>query len=150
MINVRTIKKLADGDGLTLKNGKIKRYKSGYQVATNGVEVISPEMAIQAVREFKGNCGVWLENGRYYIDISKRVSTKREAVEIGKKCNQLSIYRWRGNPACICSYNGILTFTFSSISQELVIPIPGMNIYSFSLIHYHFNQMNCLAGAWRN
>lgn len=52
MINIRTIKKLADGDGLTLKNGKIKRYKSGYQVATNGVEVISPEMAIQAVREF--------------------------------------------------------------------------------------------------
>lgn len=84
MINIRTIKKLADGDGLTLKNGKIKRYKSGYQVATNGVEVISPEMAIQAVREFKGTCGVWLENGRYYIDISKRVSTKREAVEIGK------------------------------------------------------------------
>ena len=36
MINIRTIKKLADGDGLTLKNGKIKRYKSGYQVATNG------------------------------------------------------------------------------------------------------------------
>ena len=101
MINIRTIKKLADGDGLTLKNGKIKRDKNGYQVATNGVEVISPEMAIQAVREFKGNCGVWLENGRYYIDISKRVSTKREAVEIGKKCNQLSIYRWRGNPACI-------------------------------------------------
>ena len=55
MINIRTIKKLADGDGLTLKNGKIKRYKSGYQVATNGVEVLSPEMAIQAVREFKGN-----------------------------------------------------------------------------------------------
>nr|DAM76017.1 MAG TPA: hypothetical protein [Caudoviricetes sp.] len=25
-----------------------------------------------------------------------------------------------------------------------------MSIYSFSLIHYHFNQMNCLAGAWRN
>nr|DAT74669.1 MAG TPA: hypothetical protein [Caudoviricetes sp.] len=21
---------------------------------------------------------------------------------------------------------------------------------SSSLIHYHFNQMNCLAGAWRN
>ena len=101
MINIRTIRKLADGDGLTLKNGKIRRYKSGYQVATNGVEVISPEMAIQAVREFKGTCGVWLENGRYYVDISKRVSTKREAVEIGKKCNQLSIYRWRGNPACL-------------------------------------------------
>ena len=101
MINIRTIRKLSDGDGLTLKNGKVKRYKSGYQVATNGVEVLSPEMAIQAVREFKGTCGVWVENGKYYIDISKRVSTKHEAVEIGKKCNQLSIYRWRGNQAVI-------------------------------------------------
>lgn len=101
MINIRTIRKLSNGDGLTLKNGKIRRYKSGYQVATNGVEVLSPEMAIQAVREFKGTCGVWVENGRYYIDISKRVSTKREAVEIGNAHNQLSIYRWRGNQAVI-------------------------------------------------
>lgn len=101
MINIRTIKKLSNGDGLTLKNGKIKRYKSGYQVATNGVEVLSPEMAIQAVREFKGTCGIWVENGRYYVDISHRVSTKREAVEIGKAHNQLSIYRWRGNQAVI-------------------------------------------------
>lgn len=101
MINIRTIRKLSNGDGLTLKNGKIRRYKSGYQVATNGVEVLSPEMAIQAVREFKGNCGVWVENGRYYVDISKRVSTKREAVEIGKAHAQLSIYRWRGNQAVI-------------------------------------------------
>ena len=39
MINIRTIRKLSNGDGLTLKNGKIKRYKSGYQVATNGVAI---------------------------------------------------------------------------------------------------------------
>lgn len=29
MINIRTIKKLVDGDGLTLKAGKIIRYKTG-------------------------------------------------------------------------------------------------------------------------
>ena len=29
MINIRTIRKLAENDGLTLKNGKIIRYKTG-------------------------------------------------------------------------------------------------------------------------
>ena len=39
MINIRSIKKLANNDGLTLKNGKPIAYKTGWQVATEGVEV---------------------------------------------------------------------------------------------------------------
>lgn len=61
MINVRTIKKLADGDGLTLKNGKIKRYKSGYQVATNGVEVISPEWQYKRFESSKAHAAFGLK-----------------------------------------------------------------------------------------
>ena len=38
MINIRSIRKLAENDGLTLKNGKAITYKSGWQVATEGVE----------------------------------------------------------------------------------------------------------------
>ena len=38
MINIRTLKKLADNDGLTLKRGKAITYKSGWQVATEGQE----------------------------------------------------------------------------------------------------------------
>ena len=29
MINIRTIRKLANGDGFTLKNGKLIRHKTG-------------------------------------------------------------------------------------------------------------------------
>lgn len=61
MINIRTIKKLADGDGLTLKNGKIKRYKSGYQVATNGVEVISPEWQYRRFESSKAHAAFGLK-----------------------------------------------------------------------------------------
>lgn len=42
MINIRTIKKLQNNDGLTLKGGKCITYKSGYQVATEGIETTSP------------------------------------------------------------------------------------------------------------
>ena len=102
MINIRTIRKLTNNDGLTLKAGKIITYKSGWQVADHGVAVMSAEEAIKAVRQMDGNCGVWLENGIYYIDHSFRVSTKREAMEIGKAHNQISVLCWRTMGLAYC------------------------------------------------
>ena len=37
MINIRTLRKIANNGGLTLKNGKAITYKTGYQVATEGI-----------------------------------------------------------------------------------------------------------------
>ena len=90
MINIRTIRKLKDNEGLTLKKGNRITYKSGYQVATHGVEVTTAEETISIVRA----CGVWYSGGIYYIDYSKRIATKREAVALGKACNQQSILKW--------------------------------------------------------
>ena len=94
MINIRTLKKLANNDGLTLKNGKLITYKSGYQVATEGLETKDINEAMQMIRNYNGNCGVWFSEGIYYIDKSHRVSTKREALEIGRRCNQISVLKW--------------------------------------------------------
>ena len=95
MINIRTINKLANNDGLTLKGGKIITYKTGWQVATEGVEVRTAREAINTIKAYKGDCGVWYSEGIYYIDKSKRVNTKHEAMEIGRQCNQQSILNWR-------------------------------------------------------
>lgn len=94
MINIRTLKKLANNDGLTLKNGKLITYKSGYQVATEGLETADIQEAMKMIRNYKGNCGVWYSEGIYYIDKSHRVSTKKEALEIGRRCNQISVLKW--------------------------------------------------------
>lgn len=102
MINIRTIKKLTNNDGLTLKNGKPIRYKSGWQVATEGIETTDPRAAINAVKAYGGNCGVWYASGIYYIDRSHRVNTKREAMQIGKACNQISILCWRTMGLAYC------------------------------------------------
>ena len=91
MINIRTLKKLANNDGLTLKNGKLITYKTGYQVATEGLETADIQEAMKMIRNYNGNCGVWFSEGIYYIDKSHRVSTKKEALEIGRKCNQISV-----------------------------------------------------------
>ena len=102
MINIRSILKLKENDGLTLKNGKAITYKSGWQVATEGVECTTAREAINAVKAYKGNCGVWFSEGIYYIDKSKRVNTKREAMEIGRACNQISVLRWRDMGLAYC------------------------------------------------
>lgn len=96
MINVRTIRKIQENGGMTLKLGKPIRYKSGWQVAFEGVECRTPEEASRAVRDFGGNCGIWLdENGIYYVDRCKRISTKKEAMKLGRTYNQISIFGWR-------------------------------------------------------
>ena len=50
MINIRTIRKLINGDGLTLKAGKIINYKTGWQVADYGIETTDAQVAINEVR----------------------------------------------------------------------------------------------------
>ena len=102
MINIRTIRKLQENDGLTLKNGKRITYKSGYQVADHGIEAKSTEEAMKAIREMGGNCGVWLEDGIYYVDHSFRVNTKREAMEIGRTHNQISVLCWSNMKLAYC------------------------------------------------
>ena len=94
MINIRSIKNLREGDGMTLKGGKRITYKTGYQVATEGIETTDPREAINAVKNYAGDCGIWYSEGIYYIDKSRRITTKHEAVEIGKACAQISILKW--------------------------------------------------------
>lgn len=102
MINIRSILKLANNDGITLKGGKPITYKSGWQVATEGIETTNAREAINAVKAYNGNCGVWFSEGVYYIDKSKRVNTKREAMEIGRACNQISVLKWSNMSLAYC------------------------------------------------
>lgn len=102
MINIRTIKKLAENDGLTLKAGKPITYKTGWQVATEGVECKTAREAIKAVKIYGGNCGVWFAGGIYYIDKSRRVNTKREALNIGRQHNQISVLGWHNMSLAYC------------------------------------------------
>lgn len=102
MINIRTILKLSENDGLTLKNGKKISYKSGWQVATEGIKTSSAREAINAIKAYNGSCGVWYSGGIYYVDKSRRVNTKKEAMEIGRACNQISILNWKNMSLAYC------------------------------------------------
>lgn len=102
MINIRSILKLKDNDGLTLKKGQRVTFKTGYQVATEGIETRDPREAINAVKAYNGDCGIWFAAGVYYIDKSHRESTLKKALEVGRACKQISILRWRDMGLVYC------------------------------------------------
>ena len=96
-INVRTIRKIEDNGGLTLRNGKIVEYKTGWQVGIYGYEVKTPEEVsamLHTPMGRKGNIGIWYSGGIYYIDVSVRITTKKDAIALGQLRNQQSIYGW--------------------------------------------------------
>ena len=96
-INVRTIRKLTDNQGITLRNGKEVQYKTGWQGGIKGIEVKTAEEVSRILHSDlgrKGNIGIWYSGGIYYIDVSKRITTKKDALTIGKVMNQQSIYGW--------------------------------------------------------
>ena len=102
MINIRTLRKIKNNGGLTLKNGKPVVYKSGWQVATEGLETTDIKEAMTFIKSYGGNCGIWFSNGIWYIDKSHRVSTKRQALEIGRACKQISVLKWADMSLAYC------------------------------------------------
>ena len=102
MINIRTIRKLQENDGLTLKAGKIITYKSGWQVADYGYELDTAEATIACVRKLGGDCGIWYSGGIYYVDHSFRIDTKEKALAIGRAHTQISIWRWKTQKLAYC------------------------------------------------
>lgn len=102
MINIRTLRKIKENDGLTLKNGKPITYKTGYQVATEGITVTDINEVRKHIKEYNGNCGLWYSNGIWYIDKSHRENTKTKAIEAGKRHEQISILKWSDMSLIYC------------------------------------------------
>jgi acetyl esterase/lipase len=57
MLNL--LKALKNNDGVTMKNGKVITYKTGYQVADRGVECSTVEEAAEAVAYARANARAW-------------------------------------------------------------------------------------------
>ena len=82
MINVRTIRKMQDGDILNLKNGNIKKYKGGFQVNTATVILDTPEKAIEwmkrLTRNFGKSCQIHFKNKEYYISLTEHAGRQEK------------------------------------------------------------------------
>jgi hypothetical protein len=102
-ITKATINSILRNGGATINyHGERVQMKSGYQVSKRDIVVIptadfSKYIVKALVQMLTGRgeyLGVWVNEGLVYVDISCRVATKRDAMQMGRELQQLSILRW--------------------------------------------------------
>lgn len=102
--------KIIQNGGATLDDsGRPVSFKRGYQVSKKDCFVLSVKHTNKILKAVNGIlnglkpgefCGLWVDGGRVYVDISERIPNKREALKIGRERAQISIFDWRA-AACI-------------------------------------------------
>lgn len=104
------LKDIKLNNGITLdKQGNALTYKSGYQVSKCDLAIIPAyklrkSQLIEMLNTLPvGSClGVWIDNGKAYIDQSAKIDNKRMALKVGKQLNQLAIWDWKAGEAIAC------------------------------------------------
>lgn len=103
-ITLATINSIKRNGGATFnKYGVRVSMKSGYQVSKQDLLIIPVDNLdklilkelIKKLIKRGDYLGVWIDDGKAYIDISCRIATKIKAMEMGRELNQLSVLRWR-------------------------------------------------------
>ena len=102
-ITKATIKTIINNGGATFNNkNEMVILKTGYQVSKFDMMTIPVEKLTVKIIETKLGIikrgeylGLWVHEGLVYVDVSRRVATKKEAMVIGKMFNQLSILKWK-------------------------------------------------------
>lgn len=95
---------IIENGGATLdKNGMEVNFLRGYQVSKHDIAILKVSEAEKIARtvskllkriarnEF---VGVWVNEGRVYVDISEHVSSQGAALRIGRARRQISVYEW--------------------------------------------------------
>lgn len=108
------IKNIIANGGATLdRNGDAVNFKSGYQVSCKDCYTLNAEKlndvkkAVKTVLKRISHesglfCGVWVDSGLVYIDISERIKSRKKALNVGKARNQISVFDWRAGDCVYC------------------------------------------------
>ena len=104
---------------LIIKNGgatidrysKPVKFKTGYQVSVTDIGCIAvadftEQMAQDVVTLISKRgeyAGFWVDDGYVYADLSRRVSTKKDALKLGKELKQRAIWQWGKERSVACA-----------------------------------------------
>ena len=109
MKRIDLLKILKDGGATLDASGAAVSFRRGYQVSKRDCFTLSvrhTNKILRAVRsvlvDLKAGeyCGIWVDGGRVYVDISERIPNRRAALKLGRERAQISIFDWRA-AACI-------------------------------------------------
>ena len=104
------LKEIKLNNGATLdKQGNPMQYARGYQVSEKDLEIIpayrlTKKHLMEMLNYLEdGKClGIWVDGGKAYIDCSEYVSTKKQALRLGKARKQISVWNWKAGEAIAC------------------------------------------------
>lgn len=111
MKRIDLLKILKDGGATLDASGAAVSFRRGYQVSRKDcytLNVRNVNKILRAVRSVLASltageyCGIWVDGGRVYVDISERITRKRDALKIGRERAQISVFDWRTGAAIYC------------------------------------------------
>lgn len=91
----KTIESIIKNGGGNLKDWKKINYSSGYMVAIKKgaiIDVKDIKSIIKFIDSVNGSCGLWVNNGFMYIDISINVSEKEKAIKLASELKEMAIF----------------------------------------------------------
>lgn len=105
-----TLKEIKLNNGVTLnENAEKVAYTKGYQVSHMDLMIIpvyklTKKLIMACISELLHgeHLGIWIDNGKAYIDLSEHIATKKQAMKAGKERKQLSIWNWKAGEAIAC------------------------------------------------
>jgi hypothetical protein len=111
--NIDILSIIANGGATLDRNGASVNFKNGYQVSRKDCYTLSAEKLNdikKAVKKVLNRishenglyCGIWVENGLVYIDISERIKSLKKALRVGKARKQISIFNWACGDCVYC------------------------------------------------
>lgn len=113
-MTVEEVKKIIDNGGATLDgNGRAVSFRRGYQVSRRDCYTLNAEHIAEiagalndVLHRCKGQansfCGVWVDAGEVYIDISERITNRKKALSVGRARHQISVYDWNSGNCIYC------------------------------------------------
>lgn len=91
----RILKDIINNGGGNLKDWNQVNYSSGYMVAIQKgaiIDINDIKAIIKFIDSVNGSCGLWVNAGYMYIDISINVPEKDKAIQIAIEKNELAIF----------------------------------------------------------
>lgn len=90
-------------------DGEAIAFRTGFQVSKCDLAVIP----VYKLRKYqiigalnlinKDEClGIWIDDGKAYIDISERISNYKHALKVGRDRKQISVWAWKKAIAIGC------------------------------------------------
>ena len=91
----KTIESIIKNGGGNLKDWQPVNYSNGYMVAIKKGAIINVNdtaSIIKFINSVNGSCGLWVNNGFMYIDISINIQDKKEALQLASELKELAIF----------------------------------------------------------